>query len=67
MSSTEGGLAPATRRMRRSPSSAATIDTTHPDAVECGFDLEGAEGTRVSAHADAGRGCPELGPVSFLP
>jgi hypothetical protein len=53
--------------MRRSPSSAATIDTTHPDAVECGFDLEGAEGTRVSAHADAGRGCPELGPVSFLP
>ncbi|MDF2665790.1 MAG: hypothetical protein K0R81_1640, partial [Microbacterium sp.] len=26
-----------------------------------------AEGTRVSAHADAGRGCPELGPVSFLP
>ncbi|WP_153004159.1 hypothetical protein [Microbacterium testaceum] len=36
-------------------------DTTYPDAVEWGFDLEGAGGTRVSAYADAGRGCPELG------
>lgn len=36
-------------------------DTTYPDAVEWGFDLEGAEGTRVSAYADAGRGCPDFG------
>ena len=36
-------------------------DTAYPDAVEWGFDLEGAGGTRVSAYADAGRGCPEFG------
>ncbi|BAJ74084.1 archaeal/vacuolar-type H+-ATPase subunit A [Microbacterium testaceum StLB037] len=36
-------------------------ETTYPDAVEWGFDLESAGGTRVSAFADAARGCPAFG------